>query len=92
MCNNRNSTEIHYRNQSNRFAKVDECIADEIVQLNKEVKTLSSCCGHGKYKKTIVVLGSKNIIEIYSCAIIPRTKRFYKRDKQGYYYIPEAIG
>ena len=29
--------------------------------------------------------------EICHDIIIPRKKRLYKRDKQGYYYIPEVV-
>lgn len=92
MCNKRNSTEIPYGNQANRFAKVDDCIVDELIKLNKRgIKTLASCCGHKIYKKTIIALHKKNgRIEIISRKIIPRKRKFYKKDKQGYYYIPEV--
>jgi len=29
--------------------------------------------------------------ELFSGKIIPRKIKFYKKDKQGYYYIPETI-
>jgi hypothetical protein len=36
--------------------KIDECIADEIVWLNKQgVYTAGSCCGHGKDKPTALI-------------------------------------
>ena len=92
MCQKRNSTEIPYRNQHGNFAKVDNCIAKRIIELNKAGKiTLASCCGHKKYKKSIVLLCKDGItrIEHFSKKIILRTRRFYKTDKQGYYYIPE---
>ena len=95
MCNQRNSTEIPYANQANRFAKVDDCIAKYITTLNKKgITTLSSCCGHNLYKKTIVVLNKdgKTRIEKFSKKIIPRKRRFYVEDKKGYYYIPEIRG
>lgn len=93
MCHKRNSTEIPYGNQANRFAKVDDCIAKEIIKLNKSSNTtISSCCGHGIYKKTIVILtkDGKTRIEKFSKKIIPRKRRFYIKDKRGYYYIPEV--
>ncbi len=93
MCNKRNSTEIPYGNQANQFAKVDDCVAKETIKLNKKgIPTLSSCCGHGIYKKTIVVLhkDKKTRVEYFSKKVIPRIRRFYKKDDEGYYYIPEV--
>jgi len=93
MCNKRNSTEIPYGNQANRFAKVDGCLAEEIIDLNKKgISTLASCCGHNKYIKSIIMLHKNGVtrIEMRSGKIIPRKKRFYVKDKEGYYYIPEV--
>jgi len=93
MCDKRNSTEIPYGNQANVWAKVDNCIAKEIIRLNKEGKpTLASCCGHSRYPKTIVILAKdgETRIEHFSKQIILRKRRFYKKDNQGYYYIPEV--
>ena len=59
------------------------------------IETLGSCCGHGKYKKTIVVKLETGIFEWFSMKPIPRIRRFYRRDKQGrlgHYYIPEVEG
>ena len=57
--------------------------------------TKSCCCGHGKYPKTVIVeVGDSNkcvYMELISGIIIPRKKRFYKRDKFGFYYIPETL-
>lgn len=61
------------------------------------IPVMACCCGHGKYKPTIVVswyeMGSKHPInmELLSMTKIPRKKRFYKKDKEGFYYIPEVI-
>ena len=97
MCQKRNSTEIPYGNQFNRFAKVDDCIAKELIRLNmKGIRTLSACCGHNRYKKTIVVLGKDGTTrkEHFSKKIIPRKRRFYvtckKGKNKGYYYMPEC--
>jgi hypothetical protein len=61
------------------------------------------CCGHGKYSPTIVVTdysrGIKTLegeyyyktFDFLSGVEIPRKKRFYKKDKDGYYYIPEVV-
>ena len=52
---------------------------------------LACCCGHKKYPMTIVVTNGKIIWDLISNEIIPRKKRFYIKDKQGYYFIPEAV-
>lgn len=31
------------------------------------------------------------IQEVFTGVIIPRKRKFYKKDKQGYYYIPEVM-
>jgi len=79
--------------------RIDECIRPFIKWLKNKHIPVASCCGHGKYPLTVIVkegvdmpVGQKNRIvyrEIISQKIIPRTRNFYKRDKQGYYYIPE---
>jgi len=64
----------------------------KFINDNTPFKTLGSCCGHNKYKSTVVVLHpvNKKKYEIFSGKIIPRKKKFYKRDKDGDYYIPEV--
>jgi len=75
-----------------KMIKVDDCIVDEIYKwMNFGFVTLGSCCGHGKYPKTIVVKDNRMGLEVFSGKIIPRKKRFYRKDKNGFYYIPEAI-
>jgi hypothetical protein len=54
------------------------------------VKTLACCCGHGIYYPSIVVEAEEEVLELYSGAVIPRKKRFYRRDKVGVFFIPEA--
>lgn len=81
--------------------RIDKCIKPFIDWLNNKHIVVACCCGHGKYPMTIIVkegidmpIGQNNLIvfrEIISQKIIPRTSRFYVRDKQGYYYIPEVI-
>jgi len=58
-----------------------------------DIQILACCCGHMRYPMTIVLkLGSDNtIFELFSGEVILRKKRFYKKDKQGYYYIPEVL-
>ena len=79
--------------------KIDKCMINGINTLSaifksKGFKILACCCGHGKYPMTIVykipLLPHKNW-ELFSRKIIDRKSRFYKKDKQGYYYIPESV-
>jgi hypothetical protein len=70
---------------------------DEVQKLNDEgIKTIACCCGHGKYKKTIVVPHKSDFwagrcaYEVLSGTTIPRKKRIYKRDPEGFYFIPEV--
>jgi hypothetical protein len=66
-----------------------------LPQLNKKkVVTLGSCCGHGIYLGTIVCrFGRKNYAYRTDGEqfLIPRIRRFYRRDKNGFYYIPECL-
>jgi hypothetical protein len=42
--------------QINREIEVDDCLADEIKELNeKGVFTIASCCGHGRADPTIII-------------------------------------
>ena len=75
--------------------RIDECMVHMIRTLNQATEgsllILGCCCGHGKYPMTIVAKSKRgNIFEMFSNIDIPRVKRFYKRDKQGYYFIPEV--
>ena len=73
--------------------RIDKCMRNIIKFLNNAgIKTCASCCGHGKYPMSIVVEWHDDCSrEIVSNKIIYRKRRFYKRDKQGYYYIKELI-
>ena len=64
----------------------------ELISTCTKYKVLACCCGHGKYNQSIV-LQTKNGMnfDLISNAVIPRKRNFYKRDKQGYYYIPECL-
>ncbi len=75
--------------------RTDKCMLNLIGTLNQvpDFKVLACCCGHGKYPMTIIYKDqfSNNINELMSGKLIPRIRNFYKRDKQGYYYIPETL-
>ncbi len=81
-------------NPSNDGRRIDPCIKNLIKFINEITgyETLACDCGHNRYPLTIVVKSKidGNPIEILSKTNIPRKKKFYKRDKQGYYYIPEV--
>lgn len=63
-----------------------------LINNRTEYKTLASCCGHGKYPMTIIITrGWGNPIEYFSQITIPRKRKFYIKDKQGYFYIPEVV-
>ena len=86
---------------------IDPCMIEEIEDIrenirdfDKRFKTIMSCCGHDKYPRTFIVQnkGSGHHFEWYSGVSLTGTKRqdsrapFYKRDKDGHYYIPEIRG
>jgi len=79
-------------------SRIDSCMRGLIKWLNRttsiyHLKTLSCCCGHGKYPMTVVVQNEQGLIyEAISSKVLTRKRRFYERDKQGYYFIPEVSG
>ncbi|MEK6935975.1 MAG: hypothetical protein AABW67_04240 [Nanoarchaeota archaeon] len=72
--------------------RIDKCMNPLINWLNgRRIETLACCCGHNRYPMTIVVLRLRKYpYELLSQRFIPRRKKFYIKDKQGYYYIPEV--
>lgn len=80
-------------NKKNDSRFRDPCITKFMINLNyalkHRIKLLASCCGHGKYPMTIIVSYGENIFDLVSGTHIKRKTKFYKKDKQGYYYIPE---
>lgn len=81
------------KNKKSRVVRVDKIMANLIVllNLNDYIETLGCCCGHLKYPPSIVVKDHRGVIwEVISGITIPRKKRFYKKDKEGYYFIPEC--
>ena len=92
---------------------IDPCLTQIITSINTEqlidlstnrscLKTLASCCGHGKYDSTIIVKNLKtgHIFEWFSGVTLESKykngkvrKRFYKRDgkkKGDHFYLPEV--
>ncbi len=72
---------------------VDKCMRDYINSLSYSLffKTVACCCGHGKYSPTVICRDiNGRVFDLMSDAVIPRKRRFYRKDKQGFYYIPEV--
>ncbi len=80
-------------NKKSGDTRIDSCMIKLVELFNQTniIKVLACCCGHNKYNMTIVVKQDNLIFELLSNKEIPRIKRFYKRDKQGYYFIPECV-
>ena len=75
--------------------RIDPCMKHLISVLSEfipQYKILACCCGHKKYPMTIVFDGGYGPWELISDEQVPRKKKFYKRDKDGMFYIPESIG
>lgn len=83
-------------NPKNDSRKIDSCMRIFIKNLNSlEIKTLSCCCGHGKYPMTVIVKKHLQddlylVFELFSGIGISRKRKFYKKDKEGFYFIPEV--
>jgi hypothetical protein len=76
--------------------RTDKCMKILIKMLNAyfidDIKIVACCCGHNKYPMTVVIKSPlyKNCFELFTEVDIPRKRKFYVKDKQGYYYIPEV--
>lgn len=72
--------------------KIDKCMVNEIEALfyNPYFKIVACCCGHSVYERTIIVQNKNLIWDLVSGQHIPRKRNFYKRDRQGLYFIPEV--
>lgn len=71
---------------------LDGCLLNILNMLkHRGVKTLASCCGHGKYPLTIIVDVKGFPVDLFTGIRIPRKKKFYKKDREGLYYIPEVL-
>ena len=90
MCNKRSSVNGNLRGRATRL---DACIRKTIERLNQlGVDTIASCCGHDRYSETILVRDQNgDIIDYHTNTIIPRRRRFYQRDTEGFYYIKEMV-
>ena len=77
-------------------SEIDSCMVGLINFLSRKntsayIETLGCCCGHGEYPMSVIVRNKHGLIyDLISLKVIDRKKRFYKKDKDGYYYIPEV--
>lgn len=76
--------------------RIDKCMRPLIKCLKREgYNIVACCCGHNKYPMTIIEKWKSGEFihyqELITSCIIPRTRRFYKRDKNGLYFIPELL-
>lgn len=77
-------------------SRIDRCMKPLIAFLKcRGYLTVSCCCGHAKYPMSIIVkkrsASGTYYRELLTNTRILRTKKFYKRDAEGYYYIPEMV-
>jgi hypothetical protein len=83
-------------NPSNEGRRMDKCMENLICNLNMSLKdglkTVACCCGHGKYSMSILIQDKYgNVWDMCSNNILNRKTRFYRRDEEGVYYIPENL-
>lgn len=98
MCKERSSV-IGFVLIDKKFKRirVDKCIRHLPRVLSVAgFHVVACCCGHGRYPLTVVCkvlkpnCKSNGYYDLISGKDIPRKTRFYKRDKDGYFYIPEV--
>lgn len=74
---------------------IDKCMRNLIEFINDQsniIETVACCCGHGKYPMTILVRDNLGMVyDLMSKVEIPRKRKFYKKDKEGYYFVPEVM-
>ncbi len=85
-------------NPKNDSRSIDPCMKEFIKTLNVMLEFVSldivaCCCGHNKYPMTIVIrdCATGNVYDMVSSKTIHRKRKFYKKDRQGYYFIPEIV-
>lgn len=73
-------TPWRYSDGKQKQVGIDNCILNEILYLwSKEIKTLASCCGHGKGLATIVVY-PEYINEMYELGYVNADEQPERKD------------
>lgn len=73
--------------------RIDFCLRGFIMILNDAgIRSFASCCGHNKYHLTVVTMDADSLefFDLVSGVRIPRVRRFYVRDGDGWFFIPEV--
>jgi hypothetical protein len=74
--------------------RIDKCMTPYLEYVKRQGHNpVACCCGHGRYEPTIVCKNQQGLVyEVLDkrLPVLPRKRRFYRKDKQGYYYIPEV--
>ena len=95
MCKKRNSEKCYLdrRHNKTKCIRVDPGLVHILEMLYRNgILTCGSCSGHGIYSMTIVLeYYNGEHVELFSNIKIPRKKRFYKKNKEGFYFIPEVV-
>ena len=97
MCQKRSNYKVwaYSKNGKQKKISVDGCLKSLIPSLvSHGYRTVGCCCGHGKYPLTVVcrdMSKEHGYYELISGVSIPRKTRYYLKDKQGFYYIPEVV-
>lgn len=80
------------KNCKHSITRIDKCMRVFTSALYCSESVKATCCGHGVYPMTIVVEDDfGKMFDLISGVNIPRKRKFYKRDKNGMYYIPEVV-
>ena len=89
MCKKRNSVK---RMINGKGVRLDSCLGLIVPYLNElGLKTIASCCGHGKHKPTIIIEGHCYLTEFFTEKIITRNNfKIYTKDSEGFYFISEV--
>lgn len=84
--------------KSHSDTKIDKCMKKIVKFINEQTRfqTIMCCCGHNKYPPSLIVIDSRvakfcnSPTDIFSGFQFKHgQRRFYKKDKEGYYHIPE---
>ena len=80
-------------NPKNNSRFIDPCLVNLIKFLEEHgIRTVACCCGHGIYPMSIIVRTGREGVTREICSNTTfegRRKRYYKRDENGVYFIPE---
>lgn len=96
MCKSNVWDANRYRDAKWPSSRIDPCITHLVNALNghPQMVTLASCCGHGVYPLTVIVKDYEQEGRIFELLtgkeIKGRSKKFYRADRKGRYYVPEV--